>query len=269
MSATDSWWLKTDRAKKHLEEIESYARRYAKSGPYEIVGPGQPKKQRGHWIYRLRMTEKPDPMLAVIAGDFLYDLRSALDHIAVALVPKSRRYKASFPIEDQSIWEKDTAGNYLIADDEARSRFERAIRGAVPEARTIIEELQPYHFRTNDRVSSLGLISSLQNADKHRNLIALSLGVETTEVLMATPEGIASLPSPGFHEDGAEIARLTPAPEWRESEVNVQVRGVATVTIKVAEASQYAGVGVNDLATLLSYVRIEVLSRLSLFVRRS
>jgi hypothetical protein len=267
MSEIDSWWLKTDRAKKHLEEIESYARSYAKRGPYEIVGPGQPKKQRGVWIYRLHITEQPDPMLAVIAGEFLYDLRSALDHIAVALVPRRRRRWASFPVVNKDIWEKDAAGNYVIANDKARSSFDRAIQGAPTEAVAIIKQLQPYHVRGADEVSFVGFLSSLQNADKHRNLISLAPGIETTDVLILSPYGISSLPSPDFHEDGAVIATLEPKPGWREAEVHVEVRGTVSIAIKVAGAQGYAGI--DHLRALLGFVRTEVLSTLTLFVPRS
>jgi hypothetical protein len=83
-----SWRLKVERADRHLEEVKSAMADYASRQPFRAVRASQPKNQRHIWLYRLEMTEEPDPMILVIIGECLYDLRSALDHLAVAMAPK-------------------------------------------------------------------------------------------------------------------------------------------------------------------------------------
>ena len=42
---------------------------YASGNPYRAVRARQPKGQRHVWLYRLEMTEEPDPMIPVIIGE--------------------------------------------------------------------------------------------------------------------------------------------------------------------------------------------------------
>ena len=72
MSADPSWRLKITRAKKHLNEIEEELRNYSGRHPYEAVRDRQSQQNPNVRRFRLRLTEHPDPMLAVIIGDFLY-----------------------------------------------------------------------------------------------------------------------------------------------------------------------------------------------------
>ena len=109
-------------------------------------------------------------------GDFVHNLRSALDYIVVACVPKQRRKSAGFPILFQDIFAKDINGNFMVNDADGRDRFESTIKGLHPEARAFIIKLQPYNFGVLANVITLGLISRLENADKHRRLITLGCG---------------------------------------------------------------------------------------------
>jgi hypothetical protein len=82
----------------------------------------QPKGQRHVWLYRLEMTEEPDPMIPVIMGECLYDLRSALDHLAVAMAPRKRKANAAFPVEATDPWEKDAATSREMVYEMTTSR---------------------------------------------------------------------------------------------------------------------------------------------------
>ena len=110
---TDSWWLKVKRAQKHMIDIYREARRYAGSQPYEFTRLRRPNRQR-QVAYRVRITEQPDPMLAVMLGDFVHNLRTALDHVIVACVPRQRQKSASFPILYEDIWARDKNGNFVL-----------------------------------------------------------------------------------------------------------------------------------------------------------
>src|SRR5688572_12484690 len=86
MTARRSFDLKIDRAEEHLKELEHAVGRYCDRHPYKAVERMEGNQQGSVW--RLRFTEQPDPWLTVIAGDFLYNVRSGLDHLAAALVPE-------------------------------------------------------------------------------------------------------------------------------------------------------------------------------------
>ncbi|MFC1981784.1 hypothetical protein ACFLVN_06060, partial [Chloroflexota bacterium] len=67
---TDDWWLKVRRAEKHMVDINHEAMRYANSEPYSFTRirlPDSKKEIRG----RFHITEQPDPMIAVMLGDFI------------------------------------------------------------------------------------------------------------------------------------------------------------------------------------------------------
>ena len=135
---TDSWWLKFRRAQKHMVDVRTEARRYAESRPYEFTRIRQPDSQLSI-RFRLRITEQPDPVLALILGDFVHNLRSALDHVIVASVPKRHRSNATrFPIAYVDLFAKNADGEFVVNDAEARANFERSIKGRDPSARTLV-----------------------------------------------------------------------------------------------------------------------------------
>jgi hypothetical protein len=105
-----SWHLKVERADQHIEEVKAAMAAYAGRRPFRAVRVRQPKAQRHIWLYRLEMTEEPDPMIPVIIGECIYDLRSALDHLAVAMAPRNRKASAAFPVEWTDPWETDETG---------------------------------------------------------------------------------------------------------------------------------------------------------------
>ena len=174
------WWLKLNRAEKHMVELKQEAKRYADSNPYSFTRvrlPDSDKKITG----RFQIIEQPNPMIAVILGDFVHNLRSALDYVVVACVPKKRRYDASFPIVFEDIFAENESGNFVVNDSKRRKAFNSAIEGIHPDARAFIIDIQPYQFaagtgRWNVDNISLGIISRMENADKHRQLITLGCG---------------------------------------------------------------------------------------------
>ena len=145
MSGDPSWRLKIARAKKHLNEVEAELWNYSGRHPYEAVRDRKSQKNPNIRHFRLRLTEHPDPMLAVIIGDFLFNVRSALDHLAVALAPRKWRYDASFPIELVNPWKESGADADSPDVPQRRRRFETALRGMPEEAVAFIKSIQPYN----------------------------------------------------------------------------------------------------------------------------
>jgi hypothetical protein len=164
------WWLKVRRAEKHMVDINEEIVAYARRNPYTATRIQLPdgKNQIG---CRFQITEQPNPMIAVMLGDFIHNLRSALDYIVVACVPKQRRKYAGFPILFQDIFATDKNGKFVVNDAELRERTETAIEGLHTEARALIIRLQPYQHGVNAHLNILGLSAASKTLTSIVNLL--------------------------------------------------------------------------------------------------
>jgi hypothetical protein len=233
---TDSWWLKVKRAQKHMVDIRAEVRRYAERHPYKFVRIRQPDSQR-NVSFRVHVTEKPDPIISMMFGDFVHNLRSALDHIIVACIPKKERTEATgFPIVYKDIFARDKDGEFVVKDAKARENFDRSIRGIDPSARAIVILSQPYHVGEQARLWTLGIINRIDNADKHRALTEIGGGV--TRPIVHFPSGermeYVGLGRYSLAGEGTIIGWKIPADDpWQPSKVDVQFSGTAAVFFKV------------------------------------
>jgi hypothetical protein len=100
---------------------------------------------------------------ALIVGDILHNIRSALDNLAFALVEVARIPRVSDPERGLfPIWP---------SHKEFKDIRERDIGGMAPEAQAIIESLQPYRREDSLHFSRLYLLNELANVDRHRRLV--------------------------------------------------------------------------------------------------
>lgn len=124
-------------------------------------------------------------MIAAILGDFGHNLRSALDYIVVASVPRQRQGSAGFPILAEDIWARDKDGNFMVNAAERRKNFKTTIKGLQPKARALVEGLSPLRHGSDADHTILGIISRLENADKHRRLITVGGGIQNLSCIVA------------------------------------------------------------------------------------
>ena len=236
----ESWWLKFKRAQKHMVDIRAEARRYTKRDPYEFVRVMPPKTQQ-EVLYRVRITHQPDPVLGLILGDFVHNLRSALDHVIVACVPKQKRSSANFPIRFEDIYAKDPNGEFVVKDDGSRERFERAIDGLDPSARAFVIAAQPYWQGAEAHKWMPGIITRLDNADKHRALTTFGSGVRNISAEV-TARGVTvkrtlGLQGNQFGEDGTVVGWKLPIAGLPDniipSEVDVKFSATPVVHVKI------------------------------------
>ena len=112
----------------------------------------------------------------MIAGDVLFNLRSALDHIAVAMVPSKFRREASFPIEVCPIWFRTT--------DDSWYATRRAV--IVSEAPRKACQLAPSQLSSASSRTTAGRrgrtggplsAQPAQQCDKHRQLVTFAGGL--------------------------------------------------------------------------------------------
>ena len=125
------WRLKIARAEHHLSDLRHLVESYQDGHHYRAVCPNP--RRPTHWRFVLEITEPPDPQIAVVLGDLLFNVRSALDHVAVACAPSDRKRQAGFPLYEQR------------PEGDDRKKFESMTRGMASEALAAIEYEQPYN----------------------------------------------------------------------------------------------------------------------------
>lgn len=286
----ESWSLKIDRAEKHLAELRLGVESYPQQRPFKAVRQRGGPRCREHtdcWRYNLQITTQPGPDLAIIAGDVLHNARSGLDHVAVALVPKSRRRSAAFPIELEDIWAKTGPRwwrRFAVRDPQRRRRFETAIEGMPEQAVEIIKKVQPYSRGDQGPVNNLYLLSRLENADKHRELIPFAAGLNDTVSTVRARGQTLDLVMPDlpdgrtFVADGKQVAHFGyPVPPGaqplQEVEVTVDIRGTLLVAVPIDEKVSRTGELprymplLSLLDTIISQIREHIFPALEPYVR--
>jgi hypothetical protein len=156
-------YLKTTRAKEHLNSLRRELDLFGKSDAYTL----SPEDDVENGIYRLKVKHEPIPNgIPLIAGDALYCLRSSLDQLVWSLAKLTRAYPqgTQFPIFET--FSKDTL-----------KRFKQYTAGVPPDAIKVIEGLQPYHGPNPAAVRSrlLWRLNILCNIDKHRRISVHSI----------------------------------------------------------------------------------------------
>lgn len=268
---TETWWLKLDRAQEHLDELQDEIGRYARLEPYHAEEGRQPKGKRHLATYVLRFSKPPMPRISLLAGDCAHNMRSALDHLAVAMSDKDERSSAKFPIEEKPIWQRGADGEFVVKDDDARDRFARAIRGMTPEAKALVKRMQPYNFERNI-ANALRVVRAIDNADKHRDIIGLK------PVLDGSTISLWRNGKPLLHEsrfslayDGAQLGEFdfsAISPRlWATVKTNVQVkvRGSLHVAMEIVDVT--GPMDVLELSPTLAYLREAIVPSLEQCVR--
>jgi hypothetical protein len=150
-------YLKTTRAKVHLDALRNVLDTFRKSEPCTVF----PKEniKRGRYEIRIKIADTPND-IPLILGDLLYCLRSSLDQTVWWLAKLRSRYPegTQFPILDK----KPNAKTRKIF---AVLHTAGVPAGAIGE----IKSLQPYH-RANPASHLLWRLNLLCNIDKHRRI---------------------------------------------------------------------------------------------------
>ena len=236
MPSEPSWGLKVIRAHQHLAAITKLVDRIAGDSPRPIRVAE--RHEAGRWSYTAHSDLVIDPMLAVIIGEFLYDLRSALDHIAAANVPAERIGVSQFPIFTEDIWQPVPDATDAGRVKGQRGQWNRWTTGMPPAIVNLIKDMQPYQnaskYSSNPDNHALAILNEYQNADKHRELNITSLLIDDPRATVTWPTG---------HRDEIDYRNATPEMLLREggtcfdSDVPVKVDLNGTVRIAMARSS--------------------------------
>jgi hypothetical protein len=144
-----------------------------------------------------------------LLGDYIHNLRCALDHLVWQLVLLSNNkpgWDNQFPVSL-------SGPNYWCAKkDGSPSTRERCLKGVADEHRTLIDEMQPYRGRNTNR-HGFAILAWLSNTDKHQIVHPTWTATHDFDPANLTltsfgGEGWADLTwNAGALEDGAEIVR--------------------------------------------------------------
>ena len=224
----ESWQLKLDRAREHIDAAKDAVDALIKTQPYAL---GRELEDEGaKHVYRFTRYSDPPLEIGLRVGDAVHNLRSSLDHLALALANKGA----------------DTVGVVMTPEEEAgiqfpivkssddfqnqvtrRARLKYVDSVAVDQ----IRGCQPFRLSAGYIRDPLWIISELDNADKHRRLATLGCVVHLDPVL---PPGV---PEPRFTKPGGwglgavVVAYVFPAPY---PEVDMQLDPPFSVAIEDA-----------------------------------
>ena len=180
-------WEKWERAREHYEALaEEIARLIPRDSRYNPVYAYSVPVQAEHVGREYRFYADAGPPLdgtrcALILGDALFNLRSALDHIVFQL--HLRRYKGRIPSDVERV----SAFPILGKRRKTPTSHWREIQCLSFKQRRAIEFLQPYYTRHDHLVEvrrALAELNTLNNIDKHRHLHVIRAGV----VMVSVPD---------------------------------------------------------------------------------
>lgn len=176
--------LKVERAKKHVADLEREIRGFFDTDPYKVGTKRDPETAK--LVYYVTSVEPTPKCLALIAGDTIQNLMSALDHLAYQIVCSDT---GDNPPNPNWIY-------FPIADDAAKYEAKKRgkIQGASQQSIDAIDAIKPY----NGGNDLLWMLYRLNNIEKHRLLLTVgsyAAGVHLGQLLasasdVALPAGI-------------------------------------------------------------------------------
>jgi hypothetical protein len=268
-ASLDSVRLKLDRAEEHFRAIVAVLDEFS-IGRCEFIPE---EDEETHVGFQRVHLPKPPAQLPLMIADFLYNIRSALDHLVWQLVlahnSVPQRGKTAFPICDNR-------------ENFETQRKRHRLDGVPDRAVVLIESFQPYAGRDQ----TLRTLSSLHEKDKHQTLNLTTAVARDTFINWASGNSTYLQTFLGGEElrDGEifggigiplndpEIIALSGRQEslagFRERFLNAKAQGEASIFVAFGdtEAEELEPLRVETvLQAILKHARDEVISSFELF----
>lgn len=164
---------KVERASLHLQALHRAIGPFLESEPKPYRFMSKVEVESSRYLMIVFIKREMPIEWSLIAGDFLQNLRAALDHLVWQLVI-ANGFKPTagnaFPIFDERPPSKRS--------DRERRKWERCIHGVHRDAVSYIESCQPYHGADGPTTHLLWALRELSNEDKHRTLIPALSAIE-------------------------------------------------------------------------------------------
>ncbi|SDB31162.1 hypothetical protein [Bauldia litoralis] len=211
--------LKIERAKRHIEELESRIKSFRDLNPYSLVRETDP--DTGDNVYRVRIKEVIPCDFSVIIGDAVHNLRSALDQVVCDLVAANCgrvTRKTGFLITGSR--------------DTFETHFPEKIKGVSKRAERAMRRFKPYESGCD----LLYFLNWLDIEDKHKGIIAVGAAhrqvravhtVHASQIVPGQPIKIPVKVGPNHIvcplTDNAEVFRTGPTGFDEDVEVAIEV----------------------------------------------
>lgn len=190
---------KVARALELLLALDERLHAYLDADPFVLQRQVQPDGETS--VFALKVTSQPPPDLALLVGEVVHQLRSALDHVAYGLVVgagNTPTHRTGFPVCVRRPARLNVHG------------------GVTAEALALVDAFQPYQ-RPDAEAHPLNVLNALWNVDKHRMLLVTTLQSVDSHVWVGTPGGPAvggrragTTARSGRSASSAETSRTTP-----------------------------------------------------------
>jgi hypothetical protein len=273
--ADPSYILKLQRAREHVDSLYEESVAWIKTNPYKIVDEQDPEPipmaapQEAHYR-RLRVTHVAEIpcRFSILIGDCVFNLRSALDHLALALASRGRRKltdtqiaTSEFPIFRKGV--------------DFKRNESRKIGCISRAARTAIKALQPYHQRSRYFTHPLWQLNELNRIDKHRTIvvcvsISRFYGNATTNAIGADLRSIIEeyyfiCASPGTIKADAVLLRWARTPVDPSQYVQLNPSPIVELAFGEGSPAEFQSI-VPFLEALCDFVGDTVIAQLSTFL---
>jgi hypothetical protein len=212
----DSCLAKIAHAQKHLESLQRELETWIQSRPYAVITHEEADANtHTFWFVLGHVFDAPAP-IGLIFGDYVHNLRSALDHLVWALAVNNKGGKEP---------KNANAVGFPVADNPRAFYDAPVLRELTWEQATVLERFQPY--RGGDAPRALGDLNLFWNDDKHRLVQPVLARVKRMPIYDV--ENVASVVSEWFEgkkplKPNTEIARVVVIPSGPEP--NVQMKNV-------------------------------------------
>lgn len=170
-------FARLDRAREHYEEFGAEWARYIERRPAEITHEVD-EDGRGRVI--VVRHEAPPLRLSLLIGEFMYELRAALDN---CLYEIAVHYSGQDPPPGESVLQFPI---YETPDGWAANV--KRLRHLSNEHRTLLERIQPYQAQRRD-LNCLRILNRLARTDRHRTLHVVSSVIAEGRLLVQAPPG--------------------------------------------------------------------------------
>jgi hypothetical protein len=182
------------RALEHLQDIHDAVDRFKTDNPGIARRDTDSEPNPRIWRIRGYLTKEPDRDMEVLVGDFIHNLRASLDHLAAALKPDRGKSKTVFPTVGEDPWRrKANTRRYVDRNPWVRKGFLRNIEGMHPTAQAYIKRLQPYNEAYDSNTHMLSILNTLDNADKHYELMDIRTGFTNAHLTITHPDFVFGL----------------------------------------------------------------------------
>ena len=162
---------KIARADEHRQRLHDKLAAYAALNPILVTPPVIERDGSGFVMFG-KTDPEPPIELGLILGDYVTNLRAAIDHLVwqlVVLAGETPTRASQFPIVDVGAQLAAAAG--------------RRLRGVAPAHVDAIRQVQPFTHRADPEEHPLALLRWLSNTDEHQVIHVVS-----TSVIDADPE---------------------------------------------------------------------------------